>query len=140
MYTLDAILEKGFIEKEHHDAGLKLRKMHDVIFGSAVIKAYDISRIKGRSCRKIDEEYLRNIENEYMLLIDMLMKNRFWEIVSEVCIYQNENIPSNNIDRSHYLSSVKDGLDMIAEYFKNSKKSYDGFKKFNNGIEKLGLI
>lgn len=140
MYTLDSMLENDFIEKEHHDAGLKLRKMHDVIFGSAVIKAYDISRVKGRSCRKIDEVYLCNIESEYIFLVDMLMKNSFWEVVSEVCIYQNKNIPSNNIDKSYYLSCVKDGLSMIAEHFKNGKKSYAGFKKFNKSIEKLDLI
>ncbi len=140
MNILDELLEKDIIDQDRYDAGLKLRKMHDIIFGSAVIKAYDPSRVRGRSCRKINEEYLFNIESEYQLIIAVLVKNNFWDMVSEVCIYQEYNIPLRNIDRVSYISHLKDGLEIVSSHFKNGRKIYGKFKNFNNKVKNFGFV
>lgn len=148
MESIDQCLHRDLINKEQHHVGIKLRKLHDALFGAATIRAYDFTRTSGRSCRKINELQLQMQHQEYSHITQLLSKSGAWQLVSNVCIYQSPiSFLSNSgsyLEQNKDLATLQDGLDTLVDYFKKQQRRAtrplgNRFRKINRLIESLGL-
>jgi len=145
---LDQCFERNLITKDQHEAGMKMRKLHDALFGVATVKAYNMAKVAGRSCCKTDEFRLQMQHREYLHLVRMLSKEKVWGILADVCIYQ---LPASFLSysddyekRNKDLEVLRNGLEMLCDYFTKKRRIVKPlikkrFKKMDRLIETLRL-
>jgi hypothetical protein len=128
---LDLCLKKQLITEEEHEAGIRLRWLYTLRFGSPNISAYQHDPIGTTKIRNDNEEWLKERNNEYENSIIELTKNNAKRVVMNICIFNQrcgfllpyyENISDFEVKkREMQFARFKDGMEILA---KNLDKKY----------------
>lgn len=87
MEALDICLNRNLISDEAHRAGLHLRWLYSLRFGTPTIRAYDHSNLGGRALRKEHDPWRARREQEYEQAITQLKQINAAIMVSNVAIF-----------------------------------------------------
>ncbi|MDA0780985.1 MAG: hypothetical protein PQ612_01355 [Rickettsiales bacterium] len=120
---LDLCLKKKLISQDEHEAGIRLRWLYTLRFGSPNISAYSYEKISTGSFRNDDENWLKERSLEYENAMKELCKINAKRIVMNICIFHL---------RSSFLLPYYDGI-TISEANKRKKL----FTTFKDGMEVL---
>lgn len=122
---LDLCLKKQLIKLEEHEAGIRLRWLYTLKFGSPDISAYSFEPA-GSSCfRNDDKEWLSARHVEYENAIYAIQKANAKRIVMNICIfnqranfllpYHQEITPIEAKNRRSEFDKFKEGIEILAK-------------------------
>jgi len=121
---IDLCLNKKLITQEEHRAGLRLRWLYTLRFGSPGISAHDPEGSKGHYNKEYDELWLSARHMEYKNALDEINKIGAKRIVVNICIF-NQHI--SFLNKYNYTKAKSCNLN-------NMRSDYDTFK---NGMDVL---
>lgn len=112
---LDLYYKKGLITDAQRSAGLRLRWLYTLVFGSPGIKALKLSD-EPISIRDDDPAWRAARETEYTEIMAILAKAKCKKMTLNVCVF--------NISCKEYAAFplLIEGLDLICRYLKSSRK------------------
>lgn len=122
---LDLCLTKKLICIDEHEAGIRLRWLYTLRFGSPQISAYSIEPASSGSFRNDDENWLKARNLEYESAINDLSKIHAKRIVMNICIF--------NL-KSSFLLPYHDDITIY-----EAKKRKKQFSIFKEGMETLAI-
>ncbi len=122
---LDLCLKRELIDVYQHEAGLRLRWLYTLRFGSPDVGAYQFDRA-GRDCMRQDNEaWIFARYNEYEIAISDLERIGARKIICNLCIFNIRpaflmpykkslnQYAAHNINRN--LIKFQEGLDILAD-------------------------
>lgn len=122
MEALDLCLKKGLIDENEHQAGLRLRWLYKIKFGSPNIKAYSINIYGGYEKPEDDPLWVKKRSDEYITALDELKKYQSKKIVMNIAIFNlRESFLLDN--QANYHSAIdyrifKSGISALAKKMK----------------------
>jgi hypothetical protein len=123
---LDVCLSRKIINEQQHAAGLRLRWLYTLRFGSPDIGAYQFERLGASGFRQDSEEWLKARQDEYNGAISKLMQIGAKTIVMNVCIFNQraaflrpyKNINSHEVRiKNNQLAKFKEGMELLVGIF-----------------------
>ena len=120
---LDLCFQRGLINEQQHNAGMRLRWLYTLKFGAPTISAYSPDNLGGHSCKYEDNGWMKRRQNEYHLIIELLERNKARKIVMDICVFNRmpsflykvpKNFRCNNLATYKELQLLIFGLDEIA--------------------------
>jgi hypothetical protein len=124
---LDLCLKQQLINQEQYQAGMRLRWLYQLHFGSPNIKAYNSDFLGGKSIRKENEEWLAERFEEYLGCLRGLIHCNAKSIVMNVCVFHQRPgflVPYKKKlsviavrDKQQRLFKFREGLDYLTQYF-----------------------
>ncbi len=120
---LDLCLKKNLINDDEHKAGIRLRWLYTLRFGSPGISAYHPEN-QGPSCFRSDEEsWLSARHNEYANMLSALEKIDSKRVVMNICVFNQ---------RAAFLTAPEKNTTSY-----ELRIRYAQYKKFRDGMECL---
>lgn len=122
--ALDLCLKKGLITEDEHQAGLRLRWLYKIKFGSPTIKAYSYDIYGGYSKPEDDPIWVQKRSNEYIAALNELQKYKAKKVVMNIAIFDlRESFLLNS--KINYSLAVdyrifKAGISALAKMMKKS--------------------
>ena len=99
---LDICLDKGLVDSFEHSAGLRLRWLYSLLFGSPIISAYDPTDQGGAFLPSHNSEnWLISRKKEYFNIVTELKDIGAFGVISDICIYHQ--MPSFLLSNNDYL-------------------------------------
>lgn len=132
---LELCLKREIIDEEQYQAGIRLRWLYQLNFGSPNIRAYNMEYQEGKNTREMNEDWLANRFDEYKECLKSLEKSSAKKIVMNICIfgqrqsflmpYKDENNKVYNREISIKMIKFKEGMNCLTKLFRitNKKKS-----------------
>ena len=120
---LDLCFQRGLINEQQHNAGIRLRWLYTLKFGAPTISSYSPDNVGGHSCKYEDNGWMWHRQLEYKLMIERLEKSKARKIVVDICIFSRmpqflykipDNLKMTNLVTLKDLKLFQDGLDEIS--------------------------
>ena len=90
--AIDRCLARGIIMPEHHRAGLHLRWLYTLRYGSPDMQMRSVLCQREYTMREDNDEWRRSREAEYHEATALLKQQEHYETVMRICVY-NEQLP-----------------------------------------------
>lgn len=126
---LDLCLQYNLISNEQHWAGIHLRWLYTIRFGSSSVQSVNLSDTRSISTRENDLTWQENREVEYKEAIENLTKNNSKQIVMDICIFDKKPM---------FLKFISDFYNNLSEEkVKNMQHYSKDIITFKEGLNSL---
>lgn len=119
---LDLCLAQGVIDEDQHWAGIHLRWLYTLRFGTPTVRALDPLHLGGRDLRPEHPEWKAGREEDYRLAMELLRERGACPVVPDLCLYAYRPLclkgaggRVDNVAVQHELGVIQEGLSVLAK-------------------------
>lgn len=108
---LDLYLSCGIISEAQHRAGIRLRWLHSLFFGTASPSASPLLFLDERTPGTNDEDWLKKRYEEYQQAMMLLQQNHGSKSIIRLCIYHELASPQSHQQQE----DIRSGLTLLSD-------------------------